>query len=122
MSASNRKLLLEYLVDRSKPLNEILDALSEFDFDSEPLVALKGEHVIKLLSDYVAGKIDESMVERWADAIEVRDDLYYEAEDGDDLKAIIFDLANPLLSGPLTTKEASRMMSELRCQFTKFTK
>lgn len=113
MSTSNRKLLLESLVDWSKPINETLDALSQFGFDSEPLVALKGEHVIKLLSDYVAGKIDESLVERWADAVEVRDDLYYEAEGGDDLKAIIYDLANPLLSGPLTTEEASRMMSTL---------
>lgn len=113
MSALNRKLLLESLVERSKPISETLEALSEFDFDSEPLVALKSEHVIKLLSDYVAGKIDESVVERWADAVEVRDDLYYEAESGDDLKAIIYDLANPLLSGPLTSEEASRMISTL---------
>ena len=116
MRISARRHLLENLVQRSRPIDETLTALSKFDFDSSPLVALKGEHVISLLADYVAGNIDEADVEKWADAVEVRDDLFYEAEDGEVVKNFVYDLANPLLSGHLTLEAAGRMMSILEAR------
>ena len=116
MQTHDHKRLLSHLVERSRPIDDVLADLSEFDFDSDPLVALTSQHLLDLLTDYLSGNIDKAHVERWADAVEVRDDLYYEPKDEKVIKDIVFDLANPLLSGPLTPEVAMRMISALNAR------
>lgn len=108
-----REALLTSLLNRTRPIEDILNDLSELTFDSDPLIPLRPEHLISVLDDYLAGIADAESVERWANAVEVRDDLFYEGDNGEIVKEMVFDLANPRLSGALTAETADQMKSTL---------
>ena len=88
-------------------------SLSSFPFDSEPIISIKREHLMSILSDYIAGNITDVNVEEWANAVEARDDIAFESDVNSVGGQIVHDLANPLLSGPLTVDVAKKMRSKL---------
>jgi hypothetical protein len=109
----SRSNILSSLIERRAPLDQLEESLNRFDFDSEPLITLKATHVRSILEDYLAGKVTAEYVERWADLIEVRDDIEYDAGHQVDIKRYIHDLANPVLSGPLDRDGASQILLDI---------
>jgi hypothetical protein len=56
------------------------------------------------------GLISYEDLENWADAIELRDDIGFEA---DEMLEIIFELANPDINGQLSKERLEEMIKEL---------
>lgn len=66
------------------------------------LVILKRQDVAAILERYLANELSAADVEDWANALENREDLGYEQGSKDLLSLVIEELANPLLTRPLS--------------------
>ena len=110
----NRINLLHSLLHFNQPLNEILSRLNAFDWDSDSaLVTLEPQHIISILERYLAGELEPSQVENWANAIECREDIDYNPNSQELLPDIIYELANPILTSPLSKNTAVELMKQL---------
>lgn len=105
---------LEALIGGNRSIELLRGQLCKFDFDSHPLVTLRVDHVVDLLSRFVEGELASSYVEGWADLVEVRDDVSFDPAHEAVIKQAVHDLANPLLSGPLGKEAANDMLQMLR--------
>lgn len=76
----DRASILTSLIELSLPLPELKAAVRtlSWDWDGDPVVTLKREHVAALLRRYQSGEIDESEVEAWANLIECREDIGFD--------------------------------------------
>ena len=103
--------LLNSLLKLDRPLTEILAPLNALSWDSpQTFVTLKPQHITQILQSYLNHQITELEIENWANAIESREDIATEEEL---LEQIIFDLANPLLTTPLTPQLAHHYLTQL---------
>ena len=104
--------LLNSLLKLDRPLTEILAPLNSLGWDSpQTFVTLKPQHITQILQSYLNHQITELEIENWANAIESREDIATEKER---LEQIIFDLANPLLTNPLTPQLAHHYLTQLK--------
>jgi hypothetical protein len=103
--------LLNSLLKLDRPLTEILAPLNALGWDNpQTFVTLKPQHITQILQSYLNHQITELEIENWANAIESREDIATEEEL---LEQIIFDLANPLLTTPLTPQLAHHYLTQL---------
>ncbi len=110
-----RRRILQSLVEMDRSLDSVLGELAGVAWDSEEeLVTLQPAHVIEILIRFQSARLGAEDVERWANAIEGRDDIGFADESRALLKETIFDLANPDLQGALTTEAAARLVERLR--------
>jgi hypothetical protein len=80
---SKRQQLLLELLAQDRPTATILKELADFPWDSErALVKLKRGHVIKVMEGFIAGRLSPADVECWANAVEGREDIGFEAGHG----------------------------------------
>jgi len=63
-----------------------------------------------MLEAFTNSEIEPQHLEKWANAIECRDDVGFASEA---LKEVIHELANPLLYGPLDTQRAAELRTGL---------
>lgn len=106
--------LLDSLFQFNQPLSETLSLLSAFGRVSKgELLTLKRQHIAGILKRYVAGKLSSAEVEDWANAIENREDIDYDPNCEDLLGEIIYELANPILTHPLTQVTAKNWLEQL---------
>ena len=111
---NTRIQLLNSLLKFDKPPSEIIPALNSFGWDSkQPLIILQRQHIVNILQGYLNGKLSAFDVENWANAIEEREDIGQEDDSEDILNEVIFDLANPLLSRPLSPNSAQKYLAQL---------
>lgn len=112
--ASERLGLVTELVTLSRPLEDILRDLAgrSGDPDAE-LVSVGRDNLVSVLERYRAGDLDEATVADWADAIELRDDVGM-AESDQMLRDLLFELANPPATAPLTLDRAESLVALLR--------
>lgn len=104
-----RSELLQSLLTLNQPLADILPQLAAFGWDSDrQLVMLKRHHITAILNKYLANTLAATDVEAWANALEGREDIGYEAGAVEVIAETIDELANPLLTLPLT-KETAKM-------------
>jgi hypothetical protein len=109
-----RAELLRGLIEGRLAPAEAEAQLAAFPWDcDEPLVRLTPEAVAAILKRYMAGALDAADVTAWADALEVRDDVGFEADWEDEGPDVIFQLANPLLEGELTPDQAAGLLERL---------
>ncbi len=88
--------------------------LSQFPWDSESeLVELKLADIKRVLQAYAEGRCGEDFVERWADAVEGRDDIGYELMHNLRMKEILFQLSNPDIEGRLTKAAARNLLQKI---------
>ena len=80
-----------------------------WDFDGHPVI-LERRHITSLLGRYSSKATDELVVAEWADVIELRDDIKPEMGFEDLILEIIFELANPILNGQLSTQRAQELV------------
>lgn len=96
------------------PLLDVRTQLSQFEWDSdEDLIVLTAAHIAKVLGRFVSGNVAADEVETWANMIECREDIGFEAQQEETLKDAIICLANPVSQGPLTLGSAQRLTKQL---------
>jgi len=109
-----RKKLLDELLNFEQPIGHIKTALAEFPWDSDvELAFLSARHFENLLKLYLDDSTTVSEVESWANAIEGRDDIGFASDNKKILRELIHELANPLLTQPLTKKRARELLNQL---------
>lgn len=80
-------------------------------WDSEDeLVFLQPSHICNVLQRFMSGALTAEEVHSWANALECREDIGF----GPECKAVLFELANPLLTQPLSKTSASHWLSLLQ--------
>jgi hypothetical protein len=96
-----REEAVESLVVFDQPLPLLESALAEFpwDWEGKPISTVDGRAVAAILRRYTTGELSAEQVQAWADLVEARDDIEFDAQASD----AIFYMANPLINGPLTT-------------------
>ncbi len=112
--ARARRALLADLVELRRAPNAAAAAIRTVQWDSDSeLVTLSRVHVVGLLQRYLRGELTSSDLETWADAVEGRDDIGYEQDHGDVLRALVFETANPTLAEPITPSYAHGWITRL---------
>lgn len=97
-----REEAIRSLVAFDRPLGELRKRVASFPFDwnGAPLGILRREHLLAVLARWRSGELTPAEVEDWANLVEMRDDLDHDPNDPAVANAV-FDLANPVLQGPL---------------------
>ena len=103
---------LAELLHFSRPIAEVARDLAVFGWDSEEdLITLEPVHALSVLSRFLASDLSVTDVEDWANAVECREDIGLDPEGL--MAAVVFELANPLITRPLTRQSATDLMSKL---------
>lgn len=97
----NREAVLSSLIRFDAPITKLRTELGSLSWDSDPVITLSRHDIVAVLERFATGKIDALTVEDWANLVECREDIDFEAGYEDVVHAAIHDLANPLLSGEL---------------------
>ncbi len=114
MGINTRKELLSQLLARTRPAAPILGELAEFGWDSDrDLVVLTREHLKEVLREFAQGALSADDVQTWAEALEAREDIGFEAGQDEILKCVVFALANPAICEPLSLQAANRILAQL---------
>lgn len=109
--------MLGALLAMDRPLALIHRELAMLPWDCpSPLVTLRAEHVVRVLRRFLGGEFDRDTIERWANALEGREDIRLDAPIAAALKQVIFELANPTLAGYLTADSATEYVKQLLSQ------
>lgn len=84
----------------------------DFAWDSESeLIRLTSKDFYHVLSLYKQGSLSVAEVENWANALECRDDVGFASEQA---RELLHELANPLLTQPLSSERADFWLSQLQ--------
>jgi len=106
----NRRSLLRRVVRYELPIEDTLVLLRAYGWGSgEELVQLMAEDAIAILERYLAGELDGGQVQHWAELLEMRTDLGYEPRYDEELRRLIFLLANPEVNESLSPSLARRL-------------
>ena len=104
---------LAELLHFSRPIAEVAKDLAVFGWDSdEDLITLEPLHALSVLSRFLAGALSVKDVEDWANAIECREDVGLDQEGL--MAAVVFELANPLITKPLSRQSATDLVCKLK--------
>jgi DNA-binding transcriptional LysR family regulator len=111
---SEQVRLVAELVTLARPLPEILADFVRLhqDVDAE-IVTLERGHLISVLERYLAGEIDPGVVESWANAVDLQDEVGV-PDDDQVLRDALFGLANPSPAETLTPERARALIATLR--------
>lgn len=110
----NRVELLHSLLRFDQPLSKILSLLKPFGWDSDrELVILERQHVAAILERYLTNELLPAQLEDWANALESREDIGSEQSFEDLLDEVIYELANPSLTRPLSKEIAKDWLKQL---------
>ena len=117
VSALTHTEALRMLVECSAPLEQIKAELGKHPFDTdECLFVITPAHMSDILERFLSGELSAEQVGDWANLIEMRDGLEFaDGEDGPS-RGCLHELANPLLTEPLSQKSAVRMRDALATQ------
>ena len=108
----SRESLVQALLSFARPVPDIARDLSAYGWDApRPLAALDATHVSSVLNRYIAGEFSAAQVEEWANRIECREDIDYGPSSAVGLA--LHELANPLLTQPLTKQSATTLVATL---------
>lgn len=110
----DRKEVLMDLLERRRATSAVWEDLKDFGWDSDELVVLERRHLEGVLNAFISGEISASDVEEWANVVEVRDDIGFPPGDDALVRDAIFELANPILTEPLTLERARGLEKKLR--------
>lgn len=80
-----------------------------WDYHGVPALLTRAD-IIRILRRYLADELTAADVEGWADAVECRDDIEYDAPDLDEISDLLTILSNPAINGPLTKAAAREML------------
>ena len=89
--------------------------LARFPFDCESeLAVLSTAHIREALKQFISGQITAQDIERWAGAVEGRDDIGYSEGEEEAIAEYLFVLSEPAINGALTVERATNIARGLR--------
>jgi hypothetical protein len=110
----SREALLTHLIEATIPSQIAEEKLKQFGWDADAAKALLTRVNIRhVLSLYLEGKMTSAQLESWANAIECRDDIGFEAGYENVLSEAIHQLANPLLTMAITAENIRELADHL---------
>lgn len=112
-NVDERKRILERLIALEEPLKPIQEALIKFKWDSEELVYLSPNHIADILRRYLDGVLSAHVVEDWANTVELRDDIGFQAPHESLVREVVYQLASPLLTRPLNFLKAQKLLGRI---------
>ena len=92
MEDDRRRLLTDLIALRESPI-QLEEALRRFPWDSDDAVWISETDIVRVLRLAQQGKLSIRDVQRWAEILEVRDDI----DASESVRSILFELANPQL-------------------------
>ena len=99
------------LVHFKNNIDTLRNMLSQIGFDSETeLVYMSRDDMVEILQRSLDKKISFLELEEWANLIECREDIGFEAKKTQEM---VFKLANPYLYGKLDEKQVLSYLNEL---------
>ena len=109
-----RAEILQSLLELRMPLSRICALLQAVSWDSEAkLATLTPQHIVAVLSRFVAGEVSADDVEHWANLLECREDIAFPKMKDMEVADVILELANPLLFEPIAIGMAHRWIDKL---------
>jgi hypothetical protein len=113
-STSERKKALDALLGFEQPVEQLRTALAAFSWDAATELAfLSVGHVANVLNWFVTNRTTAIEVENWANAVEGRDDIGFEAANERLLRELVHELANPLLTQSLTRGRGVELLKQI---------
>lgn len=110
---NDRIAIIGELLNLSRPVDELQRAVGDLDWDYEGApVVLNREHILHALRRHLRGEIEAPEIERWANLMEGRDDIIFESGHEKWIADSVFELANPILTNPLTLSRADELIAE----------
>jgi hypothetical protein len=103
----DRRQALVDLVDLRKPIDQAIRSLSIYQWGTAPEVVLGARQIILMLERFVARDVDAHDLERWANAIEGRDDVEYDPRCHSDVANFLFEASTQEVNGTFTADRAS---------------
>lgn len=83
----------------------------EWDYTGDPIV-LRKEDAASVLERYIDGQITSGDIEKWADAIELREDIAYEPSSFEWLENVICTLSAPEINGLIDAKQIHALLEQ----------
>ena len=110
----DRLAVVRDLLEISKPLKKITAQLAMMDWDyEEDDVDLTKKHLVIALQRYIRGELSDSDIESWANQIEGREDVQFEAGSEQEIENVLYELANPALTQPLDHARAKMFIEAM---------
>lgn len=92
-------------------IGDLVARVGVLPWDSnDELVFLQSSHICNALCLFMSGAITAGEVQSWANALECREDIGFSPN----CEAVLFELANPVLTQPLSIASASHWLSLLQ--------
>ena len=92
---------LSSLIAFDRPLVALRFAVEELDPQADVVVALRRQDIAAVLQRFLAGELEAAEVAAWAELVECREDVEFEARHEEAVADALFDLGNPDAAGPL---------------------
>lgn len=97
----SRQTILSSLARFDAPITDLKTALATLPWDAGPVIALTRQDIAAVLQRFANGDIEAATVEEWANLVECREDIGFEAGYEEVVADAIHALANPELAGRL---------------------
>lgn len=106
-------VLLE-LLSLKRPIDAIQNDLRNFKWDTKSEhVVLTRQHLYNVLNRYCVNDLSENDIRKWADLVEVREDICFEPEFEEIIRELLFQLSTPELEGKFTKANAKYWLDRL---------
>jgi len=100
---STRREILERLITFAAGIEELAGLLDGVPWDADGAqVTLSRVEITSALTRYIEGEISERDFIEWANLLEMREDIGYEASLEEMIGTFVFEAANPELEGPVS--------------------
>jgi hypothetical protein len=77
------------------------------------MATMRIDNITEALNRYLNGSVSAKDVEKWADAVEGRDDIEYAGGQEKTISELLSVLSNPEINGPLTLAAAMTLLAGL---------
>ena len=115
---SRRAEILQELVLFEKPSESLLQELKSFGWDwtEAPLLTIKKEDLLRIVDRFLTGQLSALQLQEWAENLETREDVAFDEKDAEIIDDIFFQIATPMINGPLTSDAIRKMREMLQVQ------
>ena len=106
--------VLTALIEFSKSVDSLAASLQTIPWDSDDaIVTLTSRHVLHAISKCLRGDISPADLQKWAELIEVREDIDFDANHFAEINDVMFTIANPDINGELSPANLKDCLSRL---------
>lgn len=110
----DRLTVVRDLLELSRPLEKIMAQLAMLDWDYEgDGLDLTKRHLAMALQRYLQDELSDSDIESWANQIEGREEIQFEAGSEQEVENVLYELANPALTQPLDHARAKMLLEAM---------